>query len=86
MITKEIEPTNMRIELDKDCLLARFCDALLRERIITGLPQKQIANRCGIKQAHYSRLERGEVSMNIGVMERLARGFNKKIVINFVDI
>lgn len=37
-----------------------------------GLSQKQIANKCGIKQGYYSRIERGIHNPSVKLAKKLA--------------
>ena len=49
-----------------------------------GLTQKELAERCGMKQTNLSRIERGKTSPTIDTLQRLANGLGKKLELRFV--
>lgn len=48
-----------------------------------GLTQKQLAQKIGKPQSTISRVETGEMNPSIELVIELARGLDKKLVINF---
>lgn len=48
-------------------------------RKLLGLSQTQAADRLGLKQSYYSRVERGRENPTIGVFERLSDLYNAEV-------
>lgn len=50
-----------------------------------GLSQREVAERCGMKQSNVSRLETGGGNPTVSTLQKLAHCFGKKLEIRFVD-
>lgn len=58
--------------------------AIIEARIETGMTQKQLAEATGMNQRSISRIEMGNTNPTLKTLDRLARGFGKKLQIKFV--
>lgn len=56
---------------------------MIRAREEKNLTQVELANITGISQADISRLENGESNPTIGMLDRIACAFDKKLRIQF---
>lgn len=61
-------------------------DELVRVRQEENMTQAELAERIGIQQSNVSRLERGHSNPSIDFIERVAKGLNREIKIEFVKI
>jgi len=57
--------------------------AIIDARIETGLTQKELAERSGLKQSNISRIETGQNIPNVRTLTQLAKGFGKQLHIEF---
>lgn len=57
---------------------------LIEARTECNLTQKELAERCGLRQNTISRLESGGTSPTIKTLQRLAAGMGKHLEIRFV--
>lgn len=57
--------------------------ALIAARIETGMTQKQLAEKTGIRQSNISRIESGTSSPTVDTLARIAAGLGKKLKIEF---
>lgn len=58
-------------------------DKLIRVRCQQNLTQKQLAEKCGIKQSNISRLERGKANPTIKFLQKIADALDYDLVIEF---
>ena len=57
--------------------------AMIDAREKNGLTQKELSERTGITQCDISRLEHGSANPSLKTLQRLARGLNMKLTIEF---
>lgn len=86
----------LKEELAKDNDLKREYDALeieyqLKRALIEirkgqKMTQKELAALTGIHQSDISKIENGTANPTIKVLQRLAKGLNKKLVIQFLPL
>jgi ribosome-binding protein aMBF1 (putative translation factor) len=57
--------------------------ALIKARNASGLTQQQLAAKTGIDQAILSRIENGKANPSIATLNKLAKGMDKKLKIDF---
>ena len=57
---------------------------IAKARKEAGLTQKELAEKCGIKQGNLSRLENGVTDPSIETLETIAESLGKKLEIRFV--
>lgn len=56
----------------------------LRElRKESGLTQEELSRVCGVPQADISRIEKGLSNPSLSLLQKIAKGMNKQIIINF---
>lgn len=48
-----------------------------------GLTQVELSKKCGVPQADICKIEKGQFNPSISLLQKIALGINKKIVINF---
>lgn len=58
--------------------------AMLDARKLTGLTQKELAERTGIAQGDISKLENGSANPSLRTLQRLADGLGMKLKLEFV--
>ncbi len=71
---KEYEETRAEFEVSR---------ILIKARVEEGLTQKELAERCGIRQSNISRIENGSCSPTVATLQALASGLGKKLDIRF---
>jgi ribosome-binding protein aMBF1 (putative translation factor) len=52
-------------------------------RIENGWTQKELAEKCGLRQSNISRLETGGSSPTLKTIQLLAKGLGKKLILGF---
>lgn len=57
--------------------------ALIEARSAMGMTQQQLARLSEIDQAVLSRIESGKANPSIKTLQRVAKGLNKKLIIDF---
>lgn len=67
------------LQPEKDYIMA-----MLSARHEQGLTQKELAERCGIRQSNISRIEHGESSPTIATLQKIAAGLGKQLHIEFI--
>ena len=60
--------------------------AMIDAREKTGLTQKELSRRTGITQCDISRLEHGNANPSLKTLQRLARGLNMKLTLEFQQL
>lgn len=71
--------TDRRLELT----LAEFGDRVKTSREVLGLSQELAAERAGISQSHWSKVERGAVDPSLGQVLRIQMALNAPSVESF---
>ena len=76
------------LRADYDALEDEFSlvRALLDARRISGLTQKELAERTGMAQSDISRLERGAGNPSLKTLRRLAAGMGMRVRIEFQPV
>ncbi len=49
-----------------------------------GLTQVELSQKCGVPQADICKIEKGQFNPSIQLLQKVAKGINKKISINFI--
>ncbi len=57
--------------------------AIIEARIETGMTQKELAEKTGIRQSNISRIESGACSPTVDTLSRIAAGLGKTLKIEF---
>lgn len=60
--------------------------AQVAARIETGMTQKELSEKTGIRQFNLSRIENGTSSPTVATLSRIAAGMGKRLVIEFQSI
>jgi transcriptional regulator with XRE-family HTH domain len=60
-------------------VLAKFGKGLVRVRKSQGISQEELAFKCGIDRSYMGNIERGESSVGLTHVARLANALNMKI-------
>lgn len=58
--------------------------AITLARAEQNLTQRELAERCGMKQSAFARLESGNANPTLKTLQQVARGLGKKLRISFV--
>lgn len=77
---------NEKFKKEYDALDAEFSivQAMIDARKVSGLTQKDLAERTGIAQADISKLENGNANPSLKTLQRLADGMGMKLKLEFV--
>ena len=59
-------------------------DAIIAARAEENLTQRELAQRCGMKQSAFARLESGNANPTLETLKRVAEGLGKQLRISFV--
>lgn len=59
-------------------------DAIIAARADEDLTQRELAERCGMKQSAFARLESGNANPTIKTLQQVAKGLGKQLKISFV--
>ncbi|MDR0446932.1 MAG: helix-turn-helix domain-containing protein [Oscillospiraceae bacterium] len=57
--------------------------AIIEARVGQNLTQKELAERCGIRQSNLSRIETGNSSPTVATLQQIAKGCGKTLYIEF---
>ncbi len=58
--------------------------AITMARAEQNLTQRELAERCGMRQSAFARLESGNANPTLKTLQQVARGLGKKLRISFV--
>ncbi|MBQ6783918.1 MAG: helix-turn-helix transcriptional regulator [Acholeplasmatales bacterium] len=64
-------------------LLLKISKMIIEARNSTGITQKELSLRTNIQQATISKIESGNYNLTINMLERIAEGLGKEIIIKF---
>ena len=59
-------------------------DAIIAARAEQNLTQRELAERCGMRQSAFARLESGNANPTLKTLQQVAKGLGKKLRISFV--
>ena len=76
----------MGYKLKSDSINVYLGNIIRRFRETRGYSQEEFAAMCGISQAYYGRIERGEHSITVEMCQKIADGFGCHISELFIDI
>ena len=65
-------------------LLYGIAEGIREERAKQHLTQKKLAERSGLKQQEISRLEKGDANSTMKMLNKVAQGMGKKLIIKLV--
>lgn len=58
--------------------------AITMARAEQNLTQRELAERCGMRQSAFARLESGNANPTLKTLQQVAKGLGKKLCISFV--
>ncbi len=85
-LTGQLQDPGFRAEYDALENEFAIIQAMIDARKVSGLTQKQLAERTGIAQSDISKLETGNANPSLKTLQRLANGMGMKLKISFQPI
>jgi len=82
-LNKQLEDPEFKVAYDEMRPEYEAIMALIEARIETGMTQKELAERTGIRQSNISRIESGVCSPTVDTLSRIAAGLGKTLKIEF---
>lgn len=82
-VDKQLENPEFRAEYEATEAEYQVTKALIAARLASNMTQKELAEKSGIRQSNISRIESGNCSPTIATLQALAKGMEKKLIINF---
>ena len=76
MIEENPELATALEELAPEYEIAR---QLIKARLESGMTQEELALKIGTRQSNISRIERGQQNTSIGMLNKVAKGLDKKL-------
>lgn len=64
---------------------AEICKLVVTTRTSLGITQKQLAEKSGVTQANISKIENGTYLPSIKILNKIAQGLGKKLVVDFIN-
>ena len=83
-LTKKLNDPEFAEEYEKMRPEYEAVRAVITARLESGMTQKELAEKTGIRQSNLSRIEQGISSPTIDSLARIAAGMGKKLKIDFV--
>lgn len=83
-LDEQLEKEEFRVEHEATRAEFEVVRALIVVRIESNLTQKELAELFGVRQSNISRIENGSCMPSLETLQALAKGLNKKLVIEFV--
>ncbi len=80
---KQLKNKDFKKIHDENSLEYEIMRAMIKARIEEEMTQKELAEKSGIRQSNISRIENGDVLPTLKTLEAIAKGLNKKLVIQF---
>jgi len=84
-IEKQKQDADFRKEYEESQAEYQVMRALVASRLESGMTQKELAEKSGIRQSNISRIENGTCSPTISTLQALAKGMGRKLNIDFVQ-
>ena len=66
-----------------EVLNINIADIIVNARKEANMTQKELSEKTGIQQATISKIENGTINPSVSMLERIAYGLNKKLIIKF---
>lgn len=70
--------------ISKNITLENLPDTIIKRRQELGLNQKELSEKLGIKQSHLSRIEAGDLTVNMGTFFKICNALELEINAVFV--
>lgn len=82
-IEKQMQDPEFKAEHDATRVEFEVVRALVAARTATNITQQELSLRSGVRQSNISRIESGACIPTLATLQALAKGLNKKLVIDF---
>jgi ribosome-binding protein aMBF1 (putative translation factor) len=82
-LNKHMQDSAFKEEWERLAPEREYLGAIIRARAEQNLTQKELAERCGIRQSNLSRIETGSASPTIATLQQVAKGVGKTLYIEF---
>lgn len=82
-IEKQMQDPEFKAEHDATRVEFEVVRALVAARTETNITQQELSLRSGVRQSNISRIESGACIPTLATLQALAKGLNKKLVIDF---
>lgn len=82
-LEKQMKDPEFRKEYEASRTEFEVMRALIAARINAHMTQKELAERSGVRQSNISRIENGNCLPSLATLQALAKGLNKKLIIDF---
>jgi len=83
-LKEQLQDPEVRAEWDALEPEFTIIQAMIDARKISGITQKELAERSGIAQGDISKIENGNANPSLSTLKRLASGMNMKLKIDFL--
>ncbi len=80
---KEIKAPGFRGKVEEEYENLKLGEEIRQLRLANGMTQEELAKKMSTTKSAVSRLENHSESVRLATIEKVARVFNKKVVINF---
>ena len=80
---KDIETPGFRGKVEEEYENLKLGEEIRQLRLSRGMTQEELAKKMSTTKSAVSRLENHSESVRLATIEKVARVFNKKVVINF---
>ena len=80
---KEIKTLGFRGKVEEEYENLKLGEEIRQLRLANGMTQEELAKKMSTTKSAVSRLENHSESVRLATIEKVARVFNKKVVINF---
>lgn len=84
-LSEQLQDPEFRREWDALEVDYQIRCAIIEERKRQGLTQTQLAKAAGMDQRVLSRVETGDTVPTVRTLDKIAKGFGKRLVISFED-
>ena len=83
-LADSMEDPKFAAEWDAQATERGIMRKVAQARIDAGISQKELAERCNMRQSNLSRLENGNANPSVETLRRIAHGLGKRLEISFV--
>ena len=83
-LADSMEDPKFTAEWDAQATEREIMRKVAQARIDAGISQKELAERCNMRQSNLSRLENGNANPSVETLGRIAHGLGKRLEISFV--
>ena len=84
-LEESLQDSEFKKEWDAQAVERAVVRKIVQARTEEGLTQAELAERCGMKPANLCRLENGNGNPSVATLDRIARGLERTLEINFAQ-